>query len=113
MSGADAVRRFGMVVNVHPERREDYLRLHREVWPGVEAAMRDNGMRNFSIWIIENTLFGYYEWVGDDYEAGQARIKADELSQQWWALTDPCQTPFGDAPDGVIWREMELAWHMD
>ena len=113
MGGADAVRRFGMVVNVHPERREDYLRLHREVWPGVEAAMRDNGMRNFSIWIIENTLFGSYEGVGDDYEAGQARIKADELSQQWWALTDPCQTPFGDAPDGVIWRAMELAWPMD
>lgn len=110
---AESPRRFGMVVNVRPELRERYLELHRAVWPRVEEAMSENGVRNFSIFILENTLFGYFEYVGDDYEASQARIDADAVSQQWWQLTDPCQTPFGDAPEGTLWREMDLAWHMD
>lgn len=107
------VSRHAFVVRVVPEKREEYLELHRAVWPRVEEAMSENGIRNYSIYIIDDVLFGYYEYVGDDYEADMARVQADEVSQKWWTYTDPCQVPFGNAPDGVLWREMELAWHMD
>jgi L-rhamnose mutarotase len=105
--------RYGFVVNVRPEKREEYLELHRSVWPRVEEAMTENGIRNYSIFVIDNTLFGYFEYVGDDYEADMARIKEDETSQEWWRHTDPCQIAFGDSAPGGLWREMDLAWHMD
>ena len=108
-----ATSRHGFVVDVRAEKREEYLELHRAVWPRVEAAMREQGIRNYSIYIIDNTLFGTYEYVGDDYDADMARVQLDEESQRWWQLTNPCQTPFGDAHEGELWREMELAWHMD
>lgn len=108
-----ALRRFGFVVNVRPEKREEYLELHRSVWPPVEQAMREHGIRNYSIFAIDNTLFGYFEYVGEDYEADMALVKQDETSQAWWALTDPCQAGFGDARPGELWREMDIAWHMD
>jgi len=107
------VKRFGFVVNVRPEKRAEYLELHRSVWPEVERAMAENGIRNYSIFIVDDTLFGYYEYVGDDYDADMARVQADPVSQQWWTRTDSCQIPFGDAPQTGIWREMDLAWHMD
>ena len=75
--------------------------------------MSENGIRNYSIFIIDDTLFGYYEYVGDDYDADMARVQADPVSQEWWTHTDPCQIAFGDAPRTGIWREMDLAWHMD
>ncbi|MBP6685141.1 MAG: L-rhamnose mutarotase [Leucobacter sp.] len=107
-----AARRFGFVVNVRPEKRAEYLELHRAVWPRVEAAMSENGMRNYSIFVIDDTLFGVYDYVGDDYDADMARVQADETSQEWWTYTGPCQVPFGDT-DATGWREMEMAWHMD
>lgn len=105
--------RHGFVVNVRPERREEYLELHRAVWPGVEAKITEVGIRNYTIFILEDTLFGYYEYVGDDYEASMAAMAADPETRDWWTHTDPCQTAFGTAPDGTLWREMETAFHLD
>lgn len=105
--------RHGFVVNVRPEKREEYLALHRAVWTRVEEAMSEQGIRNYTIFILDNTLFGYYEYTGDDYEADMARIQLDDTSRQWWSLTDPCQTPFGTAAPGELWREMTPAWHLD
>ncbi|MFF8817631.1 L-rhamnose mutarotase [Leucobacter sp. NPDC015123] len=112
VSGGSA-RRFGFVVNVLPEKRAAYLELHRAVWPRVEEAMRENGIHNYSIFIVDDTLFGVYDYVGDDYEADMARVQADETSREWWTHTDPCQVPFGAAVAATGWREMEMAWHMD
>jgi L-rhamnose mutarotase len=40
--------RHGFVVGVRPEKREEYLELHRAVWRRVEQAMRENNIRNSS-----------------------------------------------------------------
>jgi L-rhamnose mutarotase len=105
--------RHGFVVGVRPEKREEYLELHRAVWPRVEQAMSEHNIRNYSIFIIDDVLFGTYEYVGEDYDADMARIQADPTSREWWSRTNPCQVPFGAAPPGTLWREMDLAWHMD
>ena len=105
--------RHGFVVGVRPEKREEYLELHRAVWPRVEQAMTEGNIRNYSIFIIDDVLFGTYEYVGEDYDADMARIQADPTSREWWTRTNPCQVPFGTAPAGTLWREMDLAWHMD
>ena len=34
-------------------------------------------------------LFSYYEYIGTDHAADQARIAADPATQRWWQLTDP------------------------
>ncbi|MFF2388066.1 L-rhamnose mutarotase [Agromyces sp. NPDC058104] len=107
------VRRFGFAYEVRPETREEYLRLHREVWPGVESALREHGIRDFSIFVLGDTLFATYEFTGDDVEAAMARIDADPTSRRWAELTHPLQRRFGGVDDGPLWREMELAWHMD
>ena len=108
---AENPTRHGFVVNVRPEQRERYLELHREVWPGVLAKITEGGIRNYSIFILENTLFAYYEYVGDDFEASMALIAADPETREWWSNTDPCQIAFGTAPDGTLWREMESAFY--
>jgi L-rhamnose mutarotase len=98
---------------LYPEKRDEYLRLHADVWPGVEATITDCGIRNFSIFVRGDVLFGYYEYVGEDYAADQAKMAADPETQRWWALTDPCQ--FGldqDAPIDVQWQELDEVWHL-
>ncbi|MBB5801819.1 L-rhamnose mutarotase [Saccharothrix ecbatanensis] len=105
-------RRFGQVIGVHPEHRQEYLRLHAAVWPEVEAALTRANVRNYTIFIHDDLLFAYFEYVGDDLEADLASIAADPTTQRWWTHTDPCQRRLTDGPGGP-WTEMTEVWHLD
>jgi L-rhamnose mutarotase len=110
MSG---VRRFGMAARLVPEKREEYLELHRSVWPGVEAMITECGIRNFTIFVRADVILGYYEYVGDDYEADQARMAQDATTREWWARTAPCQLPFDPDSGEPNWQQFDEAWHQD
>lgn len=107
------VRRFGMAARLVPEKREEYLRLHSNVWPQVEATITECGIRNFTIFVLGDVIFGYYEYVGDDYDADQARMAEDSKTQEWWSYTAPCQLPF--EPDSSVpnWQQLDEVWHLD
>ena len=107
------IERHGLIVGVRPERREEYLRLHAAVWPQVEATLTDCNVTNYSIFIAGNTLFAYYEYVGDDHDADMRLIEADPVSREWWTHTDPCQIPIEGAPPGDLWFDAPLVWHLD
>ncbi|WP_166845414.1 L-rhamnose mutarotase [Isoptericola sp. BMS4] len=107
------MQRLAFVVDVVPEKRAEYLRLHSAVWPQVEAALSAHHITNYSIFVLENTLVGYYEYTGDDYEADMAQLDSDPDMQEWLRHTDPCQTPFGrDARPADRWRRLEEVWHL-
>ena len=107
------MQRHGMVIRVRPERRDEYLALHAAVWPEVEDMLTRANYRNFTIFIHDDILFGYFEYVGDDLAADNARIAADPATQRWWTLTDPMQERLPGTPDGEQWATMAEAWHMD
>lgn len=110
---AAPVQRHGSVVRLRPEHREEYLRLHAEVWPEVEQTLRDSNLRNYTIFLHGDLLFAYFEYHGDDFERDQRRIAADPKTQEWWRLTDPCQERLPDAEPGQQWSSAALVWHLD
>jgi L-rhamnose mutarotase len=102
-----------MAARLRPELRERYLELHGDVWPQVEATITACGIRNFTIFVTGDVLFGYYEYVGEDFAADQARMAADEATQRWWAETAPCQLPFTAGSSAPNWEPLDEAWHLD
>ena len=116
MSGSDSVanvRRFGMAARLVPSKRDEYLRLHRSVWPQVEKTITECGIRNFTIFELDGVLMAYYEYVGDDYDADQRAIAADPVTQRWWAETAPCQRPFREGSAESNWEQFDEIWHRD
>jgi L-rhamnose mutarotase len=107
------MKRVGMVIDVRPEKLGEYLELHRAVWPDVLAVLRRNGVRNYSIFLKDHTLFGYLEFAGDDYQRAMARVAEDEATKRWWKLTEPCQQPWPTRADGAWWADMEEVFHLD
>ena len=108
--------RHGSVLGIKPEGIAEYKRLHAAVWPDVLKMITECGIRNFSIFERDGVLFGYYEYVGDDYEADQRRMADDPVTREWWARTDPCQLPFvdeGDTDSRAAWQEFTEVWHQD
>ena len=107
------VRRFGMAARIAPGKRDEYLALHRAVWPQVEATITACGIRNFTIFVQGDVLLGYYEYVGEDFDADQERMAADPVTQEWWAKTGPCQLPFREDSSAPNWEIFDEAWHLD
>jgi L-rhamnose mutarotase len=107
------MKRVAQTIRLRPERREEYLALHREVWPGVEAALRTANIRNYSIFLRGDTLFSYFEYHGVDFAADIASIEGDAETQRWWELTDPCQEPSPDTGTGGHWSDLEEIWHLN
>ncbi len=105
--------RYGMVIRLRPEKQEEYLRLHADPWPEVVAMIRACHIRNYSIFLHDGLLFGYWEYDGDDFRADMARMAADPLTRQWWGLTDPCQEPLPSRKEGEWWAGMEEVFHVD
>lgn len=109
------MQRMAMVIHLKPEKKAEYLRLHAQPWPEILAQISDSHIRNYSIFLKEpeNILFGYWEYHGTDFAADAARMAADARTQDWWALTDPCQTRFETALPGKHWAMMKEVFHHD
>ncbi len=103
------MRRMGLCNRLRPERVAEYKALHAQAWPGMLATITACNIRNFSIFLREpeNLLFAYWEYHGDDFSADMRKMAADPVTQNWWALTDPCQLPFESRAAGENWAAME------
>lgn len=106
-------QRYGSAIRLRPEHRERYLELHAVVWPEVEATLTASNIRNYTIWLLDDLLVSYFEYVGTDYAADMARIAADPDTQRWWELTDPCQERLPGTPEGQQWKSLPEIWHLD
>lgn len=100
----------GAMGRLKPERREEYLALHRAVWPEVLALLRAAGIRDYTIYHRDGWLFATYAYAGDDHDAALARLVADPVMRRWWAVCVPC---FETADPTRPWTPMDVAFHQD
>jgi L-rhamnose mutarotase len=107
------MQRYGMLIKVRPEKLDEYKELHANPWPGVLKTIHDCNIRNYSIYLKDGFLFGYYEYIGEDYAADMAKMAADPVTQEWWKHTDPCQEPLSTRKEGEWWAIMEEVFHCD
>lgn len=99
------VQRFGSVTRLKGDAREEYLRLHSDVWPEVRDLIRRHGIVNHSIFLKGDLLFRYYEYVGSDHARDMQLMGADPVTKRWLALTDPCQESLVGPSNGP-WSDM-------
>ena len=107
------MKRYASVIKVKLDRLEEYKRCHEAVWPEVLATIRACNIRNYSIFLKDNLLFGYFEYHGSDFAADMARMAADPKTQEWWAVMQPMQQPLDSRASGEWWADMQEVFHTD
>ena len=107
------MQRYGSVIKLRPEKREEYKELHENVWPDVLKMIHECNIRNYSIYYKDGFLFSYFEYVGNDFDADMQKMADDPTTQEWWKLTDPCQEPLETRQPGEWWASMEEFFHVD
>jgi len=111
------MKRYGQVIGIKPERLEVYKQLHAAVWPAVLKQISASNLKNYSIYLYENgdksLLFASFEYHGDDFEGDMAKMAEDKMTQEWWSICTPMQTPVEGRKPGEHWHSMEEVFHYD
>lgn len=106
-------RVFGQIGRLKPEKREEYIKLHADVWPGVLETIHDCNLQNYSIFIRDDLVFSYFEYTGDDYEKDTEKMAADEITQQWWGYTRPCFEKYEESSAEAFYEDMESIFYFE
>ena len=102
------MRRFGQEAVLKPDKVEEYVRLHAQVWPGVLEVITRCNIQNYTIFIRGNRLVSYFEYVGEDYAKDMAFMERDPVTNEWWKLTKPC---FLRHDERVYYEDMAEIFH--
>jgi L-rhamnose mutarotase len=107
-----SLRRYAQVIRLKPEKKDYYLKLHAETWPCVLEKIKECNIRNYSIFIHEDLLFAYFEYVGEDFEKDMKKMADDPCTQKWWRETAPCQETLSNNPE-EWWLNLGEVFHTD
>jgi L-rhamnose mutarotase len=112
MNDSKNVKRYGSLIKVKKEYEERYIILHKYTFPGVLDRLKKCNITNYSIFLLDGVLFSHFEYVGPDFENDMAKM-GDEVTKDWWKLTDPMQEPFEIRKEGEWWASAQLLYQMN
>ena len=107
------MKRYGQMIRLKDGALESYRKYHAAVWPGILAKITACNIRNYSIFHKDGFLFAYFEYVGRDFDGDMAKMAADPLTQEWWAVMKPMQQPLDTRAEGEWWANMDEVFHHD
>ena len=100
-------RRVCFLLQVRPDRVDEYRERHRAVWPEMRQALRDAGWRNYSLFLRDDGLLVGYVEV-DDFEAAQRAMAQAEVNDRW----QRDMAPFFDARADHALERLEEVFHL-
>src|SRR5664279_2835633 len=105
------MKRVCFVLQVKPERVEEYKRSHREVWPEMLDALRETGWSNYSLFLRpDGMLVGYLET--EDFERARSEMAKREVNNRWQReMFDFFVQPDGSLPDHAM-EPLEEVFHL-
>lgn len=76
------MKRYAFLFKIKPELKAEYKKTHDEIWPDMEKAIRDSGIRNYSIFFRpDGALFAYLE--AEDPARSFEYIGKQEVNTRW------------------------------
>ena len=55
------MERYAWRGSVKPGKQAEYIERHNQIWPQMKAVLKEAGIVNYSIWLADGEVFGYYE----------------------------------------------------
>jgi len=106
------MQRVCFVLQVRPERLEEYKARHREVWPEMRQALAETGWGNYSLFLRpDGLLVGYLET--EDFEGARKGMAGREVNARWQQeMAEFFVSPKSDLPDQAM-SPLEEVFHLD
>jgi len=102
--------RKAFVMQVNPDKQEEYKKRHNPIWKELETALKERGAHNYSIFLDEETsqLFGYVEL--EDEERWN-NVADTEICRKWWKyMSDVMPSNPDNSP---VSKTLKEVFHLD
>ncbi len=103
--------RVCFILQVRPDRLDEYRERHEAVWPEMLEALSATGWHNYSLFLDDDgLLIGYLET--DDFAAAQAAMAQTEVNARWQAEMAPYFVELQGRPDESM-RTLPLVFQLE
>jgi L-rhamnose mutarotase len=101
--------RKAFVMTLQKGASAEYERRHNPIWSQLGQVLREHGVRNYSIFLLEESgqLFAYAEV---ENEERWAAIAATEVCQTWWRYMAPLMPH--DADHSPVSQDLREVFHL-
>lgn len=104
------MQRICFLMEIIPGREQEYQRRHDEIWPELVDALRDAGVRNYSLFRRGTTVIAYAE-CHPDAASAFAKVGATDVNARWAEWFHDVLAQHTDADGNLI--EAREVWHLD
>ncbi len=105
------MKRVCFLLQVRPERLDEYKTRHRQVWPEMLEALSRAGWHNYSLFLREDGLLvGYLET--SDFEQALKGMEKEAVNARWQAEMQPFFMAPSGRPDENM-AQLEEVFHLD
>jgi L-rhamnose mutarotase len=93
-------------MKLHAGCEEEYRRRHDAIWPELSALLGETGIREYSIFLEEETL-QLFAYLQIDDAAKLRELPAQAIMQRWWAyMQDIMDTNPDNSPVSLPLKEV-------
>ena len=104
------MKRMAFKMYLNEGQKEEYKRRHDEIWPELKQLLHNAGIREYSIFLDEetNTLFAFQKIGG---ESGSQQLTDNRIVQRWWKYmadlmkVNPDNSPVSEELTEVFYME--------
>ncbi|HBY63228.1 MAG TPA: L-rhamnose mutarotase [Solibacterales bacterium] len=106
------MQRVCFLLQVKPDRLDEYKERHKSVWPEMQQALRETGWGNYTLFLRDDGLLvGYLETP--DFDAALRGMAAQEVNGRWQReMAGFFVDPAGRKADEQM-RPLEEVFHLD
>ena len=105
------MKRVCFVLQVRPEKLQEYKERHQRVWPEMLDALSRTGWRNYSLFLRgDGLLIGYLETP--DFSAALDGMAALDVNRRWQAEMQPFFQAVSGRPDENM-SPLEEIFHLE
>ena len=107
-----SMQRICFVLQLRPERMDEYKERHERVWPEMLDALRETGWHNYSLFLRpDGMLIGYLET--DDFAAAKRAMASREVNVRWQQEMAPYFLNLPGAAADEAMTPIEEVFHLD
>ena len=106
------MERICFLLQVHPDKIEEYKQSHRSVWPEMQEALRETGWGNYSLFLRpDGLLVGYLET--EDFGTARSEMAKREVNERWQREMSHFFVTSGDTLPDEAMSPLEEVFHLD
>ncbi len=108
------MKTYGLTICLQddPAKIESYKEYHLAVWPDVTRKLREAGVHEMRIFLLDRRMFMYIETTDEFVPSDLVRVNEDPATAKWNEIMATLQERAPEAAPGDWWAPMELVFDM-